>query len=34
MLFYTVRDGAEFKNKLMGVMAYFYPAKNKHQSAL
>ncbi len=27
-----VRDGARFKNKLMGVMVYFQPAKNKHQS--
>jgi hypothetical protein len=23
-----VRDGARFKNKLMGVMVYFKPAKN------
>jgi hypothetical protein len=30
----SVRDGAEFKNKLMEVMVYFYPAKNKHQSVL
>ncbi len=29
-----VRDGTRFKYKLMGVMVYFYPAKNKHQSAL
>jgi hypothetical protein len=29
-----VRDGARFKHKLMGVMVYFLPAKNKHQSVL
>ncbi len=29
-----VRDGARFKYKLMGVMVYFSPAKNKHQSIL
>jgi hypothetical protein len=30
----SVPDSAEFKNKLMGVMVYFSPAKNKHQSVL
>jgi hypothetical protein len=26
-MYICVRDGAGFKNKLMGVMVYFYPAK-------
>jgi hypothetical protein len=30
----TVRDGARFKYKLMGVMVYFLPAKNKQQSVI
>jgi hypothetical protein len=29
-----VCDGARFKYKLLGVMVYFLPAKNKHQSVL
>jgi hypothetical protein len=30
----AICNGARFKNKLMGVMVYFLPAKNKHQSLL